>query len=237
MRDYLSYGVPTLRGLIKKQESELNQYENIILAYLQPEDFLMDAGCGSRTGVNVRGKCQCVIGIDVEQQGAVNKGIDQFVRADLRQLPLGQDTFNLVISWMVFEHLSQPAACVAEMSRVCRSGAVAVIGTPNLFHYGTLGTFLTPHWFQKWFARCFLGFKEIPFRTSFRANTERRLTAMMAAQGFQRLKVHYIDPGPVYLDWFTPLYILGILYHRLVTHFGALAPLRTTMVGVYRKTV
>ena len=176
-----------------------------------------------------------VVGVDADQQISGNPGVDVFVLADLGRLPFRDRTFDLVMSWMVVEHLDNPQACFAEFGRVCKDGALVVVATPNLLHYGILVTALTPHGFHKWFIRHILQDQGESFPTRYRANTPRKLAKMMESEGFTTVEVRCIDWGPTYLEWLTPAYAVGMIYHRVVNRFDKLSSFRPTIVGIFRR--
>lgn len=102
--------------------------------FLQPGMHVLDAGCGpgSMTVEIARlvapGK---VIGIDIgDEQFAVGRelalGLDnvEFRQANLYELEFAEATFDAVFLHAVLYHLNQPARALAEVSRVCKPGAV-----------------------------------------------------------------------------------------------------------------
>ena len=235
LRRLLKLGVPTLAKFICKQVVPEKQFEGIIRSFLLPQHAVLDAGCGIRTVAAVRGCCRMVVGVDTDERSCSNPGVDMLVLADLDRLPFRENTFNVVMSHMVVEHLDNPQACFDEFGRVCKDGALVVILTPNLLHYICLITALTPYGFHKWFIRHALGVEGESHPTRYRANTPRKLVKMMESAGFTTLEVRCIDSRPAYLHWLTPLFAAGVVYHRLVTRFEKLSCFRSIMIGVFRR--
>ncbi len=61
------------------------------------------------------------------------------VRADLRRLPLGDESVDLVICYHVLEHVVDDVACSAEITRVLRPGGRALVQVPqNRFRWKTI---------------------------------------------------------------------------------------------------
>ena len=54
------------------------------------------------------------------------------VCADAQQLPLRDDSVDVVLSISLLEHLGNPAKCVHELNRVLRRDGAAIIQLPNL---------------------------------------------------------------------------------------------------------
>jgi len=70
------------------------------------------------------------------------------VVADLRNLPIKDESLDLVWNSSTIEHLDDPAAALLEMERVTLRGGKVFVGVPNL--YGPLG-------FQQWIRETSVG--------------------------------------------------------------------------------
>src|SRR5271156_2994123 len=57
-----------------------------------------------------------------------------FAQADAQQLPYPDETFDVVVSCETIEHLPDPFEGIKEMARVCRSGGLLYLTTPNYFN-------------------------------------------------------------------------------------------------------
>jgi len=220
--------------LQRQQATPNEQFEEIIHRFLCPYHSVLDAGCGRRARVVMRGRVSMVVGVDVSEQISSNLGIDVAVRADLSRLPFRNNTFDVIVSWMVVEHLDNPQACFAEFGRVCKDGGLVVLATPSLLHYAPLMTALTPFSLHEWCRRHVLGWKNKTSPTRYGANTPKKLVKMMQSEGFIAVEVRCIDPGLTYLVWLTPLYAAGLLYHRLVNRFEKLSSFRAIIIAAFR---
>lgn len=234
LRKLLKLGVPTLKKLLCQQVPVHAQYEEIILGFLQPHHTVLDAGCGNLSRVPVVGKVATAVGIDADERISSNPGVDMLVRGDMRRLPFRDKSFDVVMSWMVVEHLDDPKACFTELRRIVRDDALVVITTPNLLHYANVLVSLMPYWLHEWFLRRIDRGHADSFPTVFKANTPNKLRQMMESARFTTVEVRCIDEGPEYCHWLTPLYAIGLIYHCLVSRFQKLSPLRPIMIGVFR---
>jgi SAM-dependent methyltransferase len=71
-----------------------------------------------------------VTAIDLLDAFEPRAGVD-FQRMDARRMTLGADSFDLVYSFHVLEHIVPPEEVVAEIRRVLRPGMPFCLGTPN----------------------------------------------------------------------------------------------------------
>lgn len=54
-----------------------------------------------------------------------------FIQADAQKLPFANESFDAVVSCETIEHLPDPQAGLNQMARVCRSGGMLYLTTPN----------------------------------------------------------------------------------------------------------
>lgn len=233
IRKVMKKGVPTLEKWRHRQEPLEKQFESIILDYLRPNHLVLDAGCGITTYAEIKGKCRMVVGVDADPRVTRNRHIDAIIHGDLNQLPFPDSTFDVVMSWTVLEHISDPQACFNELARICKPGGLMVHTTPNALHYANFIIKSTPFKFHEWFIHKVMGEKDTPYPTLYKVNTPQRLRKIMRDHGFQPREIRMIDTGPVYLGWLSPAYAIGLLYHHIVSHFRFLASFRAFMIGVF----
>jgi ubiquinone/menaquinone biosynthesis C-methylase UbiE len=224
--------MPALEKMRCRQEPISKQFDSIVQRYLRPGDLVLDAGCGITTYAHARGKCRMVVGVDADPRINRNKNVDAIIHGDIYRLPFPDNTFDVVTSWMVLEHINDPDACFREFSRVCKPGGLMVHTTPNMLHYANFIIKSTTFKFHQWFIHSVIGANDIPYPTSYKINTPRRLKNIMHRSGFQPLEIRLIDMGPVYLSWLSPAYAVGLVYHRLVNSFKFLSSFRSFMIGV-----
>jgi SAM-dependent methyltransferase len=102
------------------------------------EARVLEVGFGEGYGVEVLSEAVAeYVGVEVSEE-AVEHASAYLARANVRFLlydgarfPFESDSFDVVISFHVLEHLSNPQAFVAEVGRVCRPGGRIVLVTPN----------------------------------------------------------------------------------------------------------
>lgn len=115
-RDYLTYRAlwPALTGAVQQ----------VLAAHTGACPRVLDLGCGERPYADLFGAAHC-IGIDRGTSGARPD-----IVADARQLPLAGACIDLVFCSQVLEHVTDPAALLAECARVLRPGGALVLSAP-----------------------------------------------------------------------------------------------------------
>lgn len=86
--------------------------------------LLADAGAGTATGVDLSEEAVAAARERCGSQAA-------FVVADVMELPLEDDSFDLAVCFETIEHVSKPERAIAELRRVLRPSGSLVISSPN----------------------------------------------------------------------------------------------------------
>ena len=94
---------------------------------------VLEVGCGGgeRTHLFVKAGCN-VTAVDlVDKRKTSLVSGHKFVVADGRNLPFKDETFDVVVSFDVLEHIDRERKFLEESSRVLKKGGTLVVGTPN----------------------------------------------------------------------------------------------------------
>jgi SAM-dependent methyltransferase len=223
---------PAFRGMY-------DRFSDAVHEYVRRGDLMLDAGCGSGRVFQYRfddeKRPRLIVGVDRTAEPKGNANIDAAARADLAALPLRDQTFDIVISSHVAEHLTQPERVLAELSRVLRPGGVLLLLTPNRWHYVTVSSALLPHSFHLAYNRWRGVDAHDIFPTVYRANTASRLHALYKCAGLDMEHLYQFESEPEYLAFSTPTYALGVGFERVVNRFDTLKHLRVNLLAVGRK--
>jgi SAM-dependent methyltransferase len=90
-----------------------------------------DIGCGAKPYRQYFPGATQYFGIDLPAELSANKlekRVD--VYADLRRLPIADESFDVVLCTQVLEHVPEPARVLGEAHRILRSGGLAVLTVP-----------------------------------------------------------------------------------------------------------
>jgi len=93
---------------------------------------ILDTGCGTgMTAMGLEGLGD-VSGLDVEPKALEycrNRGLKKLVCAEGDRTPFKNDTFDLITSLSVIEHIDEDAGFVREMNRICKDNGRVVFST------------------------------------------------------------------------------------------------------------
>jgi ubiquinone/menaquinone biosynthesis C-methylase UbiE len=200
-------------------------------------DRLLDAGCGRylKFSKEIAAIAE-VVGIDLESTLETNNRQSPFgVRGDLNWLPFRAETFDVVISRSVVEHLANPRRVFHEFARVLKRGGKVILITPNKYDYVSLIAAITPYsWHRTLCSRIFGVAEDDVYPTHYRANTIREIGIQLRAAGFMKRELLAINHYPAYLSFSPLLFRLGILYERL-TSLSMFRQLRGSLLCVFEK--
>lgn len=112
---------------------------------------LLEAGCGSSSHIHFNAEVHTV-GIDISPEELdKNNTVHEKIVGDIQEYSLPKEEFDVVICWMVLEHLPRPKDALLNMSRTVRPQGLLILGFPNLMSVKGLVTKLTPFWFHEQF--------------------------------------------------------------------------------------
>lgn len=217
-----------------------NKHFGLVLReYMRPEFRVLDygAGRGHTVDLNVREEVAFVAGVDPDRSVLRNPFLDEAKILPLPggAIPYADDTFDLVFSANVLEHVPEPEACFREIKRVLKPGGIFLAKTPNKYHYVPSLARITPHSFHEYVNKRRGRDHHDTFPTFYRCNTPATVKAYAVRAGLEMENVIMLEGRPEYLRVFAPAYLLGFLYERGVNVTSRLAFLRSVMIFTLRK--
>jgi ubiquinone/menaquinone biosynthesis C-methylase UbiE len=139
--------VPQLTG-----EIQLEHVHRYLLAreYAKDKDVL-DIACGEGFGSAILAKtARSVVGVDIAveavKHAAIRYRLDnvQFRQGSCAEIPLDNNSVDLVVSFETIEHLDEHKAMMAEFKRVLRPEGVLIISSPDKKEYSILPNYRNP---------------------------------------------------------------------------------------------
>jgi SAM-dependent methyltransferase len=194
---------------------------------------VLDAGCGRKTRLaGYRDRIAELVGVDLDAEaGTENLALDRFLVADVcSRLPFEDAYFDLVYANFVVEHLDAPEAAFREWRRVLRPDGALILLTSNRANPLFAAASLRPHGLRVVLKRTGADVIErdvVP--TRYRANTPRRLAALLSQASFAPVTVSYVGTLHRYAERKPRLASLIRVLERLFP-----PPLRSTIVAWYR---
>jgi len=214
------------------------QFHSLVGRYAGEGREILELGAGpaNRTTEFLAGR-GIVTGVDVDPDVLANRFCSRAIVYDGIKLPLPSNSFDVVVSNYVCEHIENPAAVCREVHRVLRPGGAFVFRTPNLWHYVSIISSLTPHWLHRLVAnraRALSGHHE-PYPTFHRMNTRRTCRRILRGQGFQIVHCTCIEPEPSYAMGTPLMFYPALAWERLINASTSLEDLRANILCVARK--
>jgi SAM-dependent methyltransferase len=202
--------------------------------FATPQTMLLNLGAGppaARAPIRVlKGEVARVIGADIDPEVMRNTELDEahLINGE-GVLPFAGDTFDIVLSDWVLEHVAAPAQFLSEVRRVLKKGGSFFFRTPNKHHYVALIARMTPEWFHRLVANWARGYPpgdHDPWPTYYRLNSFFTVELEGHQAGFDRVEVTMWEPPPHYLVFHPIPFIVGVGYERMVNSSEAWSGLR-----------
>ena len=113
---------------------------------------VLEGGCGSLSHFDFSGTH--ITGIDISQgQLDHNEHLDDRILGDVETHPIPANSFDIVISCYVLEHLKRPQMAMANFKRALKPGGLMILFLPNVLSIEGMATKYTPHAFHIWIYR------------------------------------------------------------------------------------
>ncbi len=132
---------------------------------------VLEAGCGSATHLKLSPHYK-VTGIDISQkQLDRNSFLSEKICGDIQTYPLESNTFDMIVSWFVLEHVKSPRKAVENFLGALKENGLIVLALPSVWSVKGMVAKFTPHVFHIFFYRYVLKSKhnfendEGPFKT------------------------------------------------------------------------
>jgi O-antigen biosynthesis protein len=112
-----------------------------VAAQLAPSRRVLDVACGEGYGTALltAAGARSATGVDLDEHAVTHArtrhpGVE-FTVGDVRELPFGDGTFDLVVCFETIEHVADPECVVAELRRVMAEDGLLLASTPNKRQY------------------------------------------------------------------------------------------------------
>jgi SAM-dependent methyltransferase len=204
---------------------------------VKPGDRVLDlgAGAGELSHYRLKRRVRQLVGVDLDPRVGQNPLLDAGIGADIYALPFRDNSFDVVFSIYVLEHVDRPSALAAEVARVLRPGGRCIFLTPNVYHYVTLLSRLTPTSFHRWVNERRGRASDDTFPTCYRLNSRGALRHHFRQAGLKTVAIDAIEVQPNYLTFHPLAYAAGIGFERCVNATSALSSLRVNLIGTFEK--
>lgn len=141
---------PTAERIVEEHRSSSPESYLVYLFHVVTYDYVqdmvrnkevLDFGCGSGYGAaRIAGLCKRIVGIDIAADAVAyarkkfkipNLEFSVIAAVEDQPLPFTDQSFDVVLSFQVLEHVPDVGRYLAEIGRVLRTGGVFVVATPD----------------------------------------------------------------------------------------------------------
>ncbi len=104
---------------------------------------VLDLGCGEGYGSELlMSSCSALTSLDISDEATritYGKTGKRVVRADGRLMPFRDNSFDVIVSFEVFEHIENVKKYLTEVFRMLKKGGLFIVSTPNVETYPMAG--------------------------------------------------------------------------------------------------
>lgn len=147
--------------IVGRHGDPMPRAQSVIDKILSSNDtpLVLEAGCGSISRTRLPTGTH-LTGIDIAQrQLDNNQSLNVKVLGDVQAHSWPPNSFDLIVSWDVIEHLSDPLKALDRLAESLKLGGGIVLAFPNLWSLKGIVTKFTPFWVHVMFYRHIIGDK------------------------------------------------------------------------------
>ena len=180
------------------------QLEAVVRSHVTERSHVLDLGCGKGGVVELFWRdVKLAAGLDPDVPSlAEHRALGMpVIRGRGEHIPFADESFDLIVSVWVLEHLEHPEEVFLEVRRVLRPGGHFVFLTPNLRNPLLLLNRLAkalPQVQRRIVPRLYGRVESDTFQVRYRANTDASIRALAASSGLDVASLQAI-PDPTYL--------------------------------------
>jgi ubiquinone/menaquinone biosynthesis C-methylase UbiE len=218
-------------------------YEHVLWEVTTGRHAWLDLGCGHQVlppwrrvqESDLVKQTRVIVGLDADFQSLKShRTIGRRVCGSVTTLPFTSESFDLVSSNMVFEHLDDPERQLTEIARVLRPNGVLVFHTPNVRGYPTVLAKLVPEFVKKKLIWTLERRKEEDvYPTFYRINSPERIHAIAARAGLSVVSLKMIVSGAA-LAVFPPAAVFELALIKVLMG-RSLKKFRPNIIAVLQK--
>ena len=197
-----------------------DRFDLVVEKHITPESAVLDLGCGRTGGIErFWRQTRLAVGVDPDLGSLATRRDGMTVlQAGGEKLPFANESFDIVVSVWVIEHLARPEKVFAEVARVLKPLGHFIFLTPNALNPLVIGNRagqLAP-WLQRHLVANVYG-RDGPdvFAVRYRANTSWKIRRIASATGFAVAELKVIA-DPTYVAFNALLFKAAVMSERML---------------------
>lgn len=214
----------------------VNQAIDEFIAETGRKPVLLDVGCGHSSVLEEEyKKCEKVIGVDLDKEGLeLNEWVDEKIYGDATEVPLKDNSVDILVSAWVLEHIEFPDRLIKEADRLLGVSGRFVFIAPNKWSIYSMVTRAVPNVLHGPIVKFFYKRpEEDTFPTVFGMNTEKDLDRLMGDGGFEKERFIYND-DELYMSFWRITKPIAKLW-QIIVKPNFMRKVRAHVIGLYKK--
>ncbi|MBI2413531.1 MAG: class I SAM-dependent methyltransferase [Deltaproteobacteria bacterium] len=220
-----------------KARTTLEIYNDLVTSAISKKTVLLDAGCGKKSLMaGFKKKVARQVGMDISLDAIhENNAFNVFAVGDAHKLPFADDSFDVVVSQWMIEHIKDPNEVMKEFHRVLKKGGHLIVATNSLYHPMMLLSAILPMKLRDDLKdRIFPSYiEEDTFPTYYKFNALGSIHKMLSSIGFEKKYAAYT--GAPFFMFSKLLFKVSEVYER-VTDISPLRCMKMHVVVHYVKS-
>lgn len=211
-------------------------YRKLIDELVDSNTKILDIGCGHGDFMKeVYDNTNFSYGVDPDSSALEkNTFIKHKFVASAEKLPFEDNTFDVVVSAWVLEHLPNPKESFSEIFRVLKPGGKVIFLTPNVWNYNVWIIRIIPEIFHDFLTKRLYARKENDtYPKKYKINSPKTIKNTLQKIGFKEDQL-ILNGDPSYISFNEFLYKFAVLIEKILDR-KSLNFMKVHLIGVFEK--
>lgn len=209
--------------------------------YIHKNQWILDLGSGSSNKYTklLASLSDNIIGLDINNAVLENIYLKEAYIYDGERFPFPKNQFDIVISHSTMEHVKNPNTIIEEIARILKPGGYFLSRQPNILNYIVALSSIIPNDLRRKVNNWTRGKKYVReqdfYPTFYRFNTPRTCRSLLRKNGFELKEFSMLEDAPFYHAGNKILFMIMMMYERIVNYSELLSNFRTIIQFAARK--
>ena len=223
------------KKLFPQWKESMEIYYDLIDKEVSPNKTVLAVGCGYNPFLKkIFDRAKNTYGVDPDQQAlSQNTFIKNKFIGTAENIPLENDSVDIITSEWVFEHISDADKAVREFYRVLRPGGKIIFLTPNAWNYNAFFIRLIPNKLHPFFTKLLYNrLTEDTYPTTYALNSPLKIEKGFTKYGFKKEKLIF-NGDPSYISFGPISFRIAVFIENFINRF--LPKTKVHIIGIYIK--
>ena len=226
-----------IQSIYNKMVGAHDCYYEELSPLINEKTVLLDAGCGKKGIMQLfKGRNAMTVGIDMQIDAIKrNAAMDYKVISNVKNIPFWDETFHVIISQWLIEHIPNPETIFNEFRRILKTNGSLILVTNSIYNPLMMFSAVMPQGLRDRLKNRLLPpeIEEDTFPTYYMCNSVGKMDRMLRNLKYEKKLIAYLGDPSFFI--FSKIFFPITLFYELLTAVKFLRPFKMHIVAHYIK--